>query len=77
MYTAVILISGGYTLPKGTWIVPNLWAIQHCASNWPDPDQFLPERHIQEDGTLAKSDRSVQTLHRCGRICLISIATPK
>ena len=45
--------SGGYTLPKGTWVMPNVWAMHHDPSEWEQPDRFIPERHLDENGSLA------------------------
>ena len=46
-------LSGGYTIPKGTWIMPNVWALHRNPTEWKDPELFIPERHLNEDGTMA------------------------
>ncbi|KAI5673141.1 hypothetical protein M9H77_13505 [Catharanthus roseus] len=33
-----------YTIPKGSWIMTNYWAIGRDPEIWPNPDQFDPER---------------------------------
>ncbi|XP_078619282.1 steroid 17-alpha-hydroxylase/17,20 lyase-like isoform X2 [Branchiostoma floridae x Branchiostoma japonicum] len=40
----------GYQIPKGTWILPNLWALHHDPDTWGDPDVFRPERFLDESG---------------------------
>ncbi|KAI8496642.1 hypothetical protein Bbelb_252970 [Branchiostoma belcheri] len=40
----------GYRIPKGTWIMPNLWALHHDPDTWGDPDVFRPERFLDESG---------------------------
>ncbi|KAJ2104003.1 hypothetical protein GGI09_000351 [Coemansia sp. S100] len=35
---------GPYTLPKGTWVMVDLWAMQNNPDYYPDPDKFIPER---------------------------------
>ena len=38
----------GYTIPKGTMIIPNLWSANRDPSIWKDPDIFKPERFLDE-----------------------------
>ena len=45
---------GGYTVPKDAWIIPNLYACHHDHDVWGDPDNFRPERWIDEQGALRK-----------------------
>jgi len=47
----------GYRIPKQTFILGNAWAILHDPVQYPDPDKFIPERFLSEDGTY---NRSVQ-----------------
>ncbi|KAJ2339371.1 hypothetical protein GGH91_004506, partial [Coemansia sp. RSA 2671] len=35
---------GPYTLPKGTWVMVDLWAMQNNPDYYPEPDKFIPER---------------------------------
>ncbi|OCH90216.1 cytochrome P450 [Obba rivulosa] len=36
----------GYYIPKGTLLVPNVWAIAYEPNEKYDPEAFLPERHL-------------------------------
>ena len=45
---------GGYTVPKDAWVIPNLYACHHDHDVWGDPDNFRPERWIDEHGALRK-----------------------
>ena len=36
----------GYTIPKGSQIMVNVWAISHDPNIWDDPFRFKPERFI-------------------------------
>ncbi|KAK5043484.1 hypothetical protein LTR84_011953 [Exophiala bonariae] len=42
-----------YYIPKGTWIMGNVWAIHRNPRDFPDPDRFDPERFIK-GSTIAR-----------------------
>ncbi|XP_070534293.1 cytochrome P450 2U1-like [Ptychodera flava] len=42
----------GYTIPKNTEILPNLWSVHHDSNVWKEPEKFIPERFLDE--TLEK-----------------------
>ncbi|PON53790.1 Cytochrome P450, E-class, group I [Parasponia andersonii] len=42
---------GGYSIPKGTKIFLNVWAIQRDPNVWENPNEFIPERFLTDDGT--------------------------
>ncbi|XP_058206396.1 nicotine N-demethylase CYP82E3-like [Rhododendron vialii] len=37
---------GGYHIPKGTRLLPNLWKLHRDPRVWPDPEKFAPERWL-------------------------------
>ncbi|KAJ6503471.1 cytochrome P450 [Mycena vitilis] len=39
----------GYRLPKGTTVLPNVWAMLHDAEMYPEPLEFNPERFAPEN----------------------------
>ncbi|KAI0643941.1 CyP450 monooxygenase [Trametes meyenii] len=41
----------GYRIPKGTLVIPNVWAYTRDARHYPDPEEFRPERYLR-DGKL-------------------------
>lgn len=41
-------ILGGYTIPKGSTIYFNIWAIQRDPKVWDNPLNFMPERFLNE-----------------------------
>ncbi|THV05807.1 cytochrome P450 [Dendrothele bispora CBS 962.96] len=44
-------VYNGYEIPKGSMMVPNVYAIMHDEQLFgPDPDKFIPERFMKEGG---------------------------
>ncbi|CAL8128972.1 unnamed protein product [Orchesella dallaii] len=46
----------GYTLPKGLIILPNLFYVHHDPETWGDPENFRPERFINEKGSFVRHE---------------------
>ncbi|KAM6221965.1 cytochrome P450 2U1 [Rhynchocyon petersi] len=46
----------GYTIPKGTLVVPNLWSVHRDPAIWEKPDDFYPGRFLDEEGQLVKKE---------------------
>ncbi|XP_068656964.1 cytochrome P450 81Q32-like [Aristolochia californica] len=46
---------GGYTVPRGTMLLPNLWAMNRDPSVWKEPTRFLPERFEGTEGEMEGS----------------------
>ncbi|KAM6489945.1 Cytochrome P450 [Amanita muscaria] len=42
----------GMYIPKGAFVMPNVWAMTRDESVYPDPGAFNPERFFKDDGTL-------------------------
>ncbi|KAF9229392.1 cytochrome P450 [Gyrodon lividus] len=40
----------GYSIPKGTSVLPNVWAMLHDEKCYPDPLKFDPERFVDQAG---------------------------
>ncbi|CAA0829570.1 Cytochrome P450 82G1 [Striga hermonthica] len=43
---------GGYYVPKGTRLVVNLWKLHRDPNVWSDPDEFRPERFLEEHSNV-------------------------
>ncbi|XP_075400058.1 cytochrome P450 2U1 [Tenrec ecaudatus] len=46
----------GYTIPKGTVVLPNLWSIHRDPAIWEKPDDFCPGRFLDDQGQLIKTE---------------------
>ena len=44
---------------SGTAIYANLWAVMHDKYYWKDPNEFRPERFLDNDGQFRRDDRCV------------------
>ncbi|XP_058150369.1 cytochrome P450 2U1 [Dasypus novemcinctus] len=46
----------GYTIPKDTLILPNLWSVHRDPVTWEKPDDFYPNRFLDDQGQLIKKE---------------------
>ncbi|XP_026102999.1 steroid 17-alpha-hydroxylase/17,20 lyase-like [Carassius auratus] len=44
---------GGHSVPKGTRVLVNMWAIHHDPKHWDEPEQFRPKRFLDSSGRRA------------------------
>ena len=49
-------IIGEYHLPKGTQVVPNIFSIHMNEKYFDNPEEFRPERFIDEDGKAVRPE---------------------
>jgi cytochrome P450 len=59
----------GYTIPKDTMMIPNLYAAHFDKKTWKDPENFRPERFINDQGQYEKND-AVMAFSYGKRACL-------
>ncbi|RXW13144.1 hypothetical protein EST38_g12708 [Candolleomyces aberdarensis] len=61
----------GYSIPKGTLIFPNNWAMMHDPSVFDKPFDFIPERYLKDDGKINMSvpDAEAAAFGHGRRIC--------
>jgi cytochrome P450 len=59
----------GFFIPKGSIMVANAWTILHDPEEYPDPEDFKPERFLDEDGSV-RDDPTLSFVFGVGkRIC--------
>ncbi|XP_071452856.1 methyl farnesoate epoxidase-like [Hetaerina americana] len=46
----------GYIIPKNSRVILNLYAVHHDPKIWGDPQNFRPERFLDENGKVVKHD---------------------
>ncbi|EEB99662.1 hypothetical protein MPER_00620 [Moniliophthora perniciosa FA553] len=46
----------GYFIPKGTALTGNIWAMSRDKSVYSDPEAFIPERFLTEEGACNNDD---------------------
>ncbi len=51
-------LTGCGPIPKGTVIYVNTWALHHEKTFWEDPENFRPERFLDEDGEFLPADHA-------------------
>ncbi|KZT58507.1 cytochrome P450 [Calocera cornea HHB12733] len=60
----------GYRLPKGAMILGSAWAMTRDPDMYPNPEAFMPERHLSADGkTLLGAERGREVFGFGRRVC--------
>ncbi|KAK3721978.1 hypothetical protein LTR37_002794 [Vermiconidia calcicola] len=61
----------GFIIPKGTWTQGNVWAIHHNDRDFPEPDNFKPERFLKDssDSRPFPNERGYMTFGWGRRAC--------
>ncbi|XP_072015656.1 cytochrome P450 2A10-like [Amphiura filiformis] len=49
----------GYTIPKNCIVISNLYAVMHSPEIWEDPEEFRPERFLDDEGNHLEADELI------------------
>ncbi|XP_072015657.1 cytochrome P450 2G1-like [Amphiura filiformis] len=49
----------GYTIPKNCVVISNLYAVMHSPEVWGDPEEFRPERFLDDEGNFHEPDEVI------------------
>ncbi|GLT60122.1 hypothetical protein SLA2020_329030 [Shorea laevis] len=60
---------GGYDIPKGSNVHVNVWAIARDPAVWKDPEEFRPERFLEEDVDIKGHDFRLLPFGAGRRVC--------
>ncbi|XP_038069694.1 cytochrome P450 2U1-like [Patiria miniata] len=55
-FTAADVDVLGYKIPKDTSVIPNIYSVHFDPELWGDPEDFRPERFIDEQGRISKPE---------------------
>jgi cytochrome P450 family 33 len=59
LVTRDIHLKDGRVLPKGSYICPQISAMLYDSKRFPEPEKFIVERFLNEDGSLKKAEDMV------------------
>ncbi|KAI0666410.1 cytochrome P450 [Trametes maxima] len=59
----------GYTIPKKTWLMANVWAMLHDEQEYPNPEEFRPERFEVPEGKEPPRDPRTLVFGFGRRLC--------
>ncbi|XP_078001455.1 cytochrome P450 2D6-like [Glandiceps talaboti] len=61
---------GGYNIPKDSWVWINVLALHTDERQWENPQEFHPERFLDEDGKLKSKPDSYLPFSAGRRVCV-------
>ncbi|CAK7337935.1 unnamed protein product [Dovyalis caffra] len=67
--TSDVRLSNGMVIPANTTAMVNMWAITHDPHVWEDPQEFKPERFIEEEVDVRGGDLRLAPFGAGRRVC--------
>jgi len=62
-------VYNGLFIPKGAWLIGNIWAITRDPDVYPEPEVFKPERFLNPNGTLREGFTVTSVFGFGKRVC--------
>ncbi|KAF8551312.1 cytochrome P450 [Imleria badia] len=63
-------VYGRFHIPKGAFVIANLWSMAHDETRYPNAHAFIPERFLNDDGSLKPNDTTHIAFGFGRRICV-------
>ncbi|TXG51628.1 hypothetical protein EZV62_024152 [Acer yangbiense] len=60
---------GDHFIPAGSTAMVNMWSITHDEKMWPQPNEFKPERFVEEDVSIMGSNLKLAPFGSGRRVC--------
>lgn len=60
----------GHLIPKGSYVIPLLYAVHMDPEVWDQPEEFRPDRFLSEDGTKVQKPQHFMPFSTGQRMCL-------
>ncbi|WAR19216.1 CP2U1-like protein [Mya arenaria] len=57
--TPVDVVFRGHTIPANTVVIPNIWSVFSDPDIWGDPENFRPERFLDDNGNIVKKEEYI------------------
>ncbi|PIK57532.1 putative steroid 17-alpha-hydroxylase/17,20 lyase [Apostichopus japonicus] len=68
--TVVDIFGGGYTIPKDTWVLVNIYSMHYDEKLWDDPKKFTPEHFLDESGKVRLHPEGYMPFSTGRRVCI-------
>ncbi|XP_064082741.1 cytochrome P450 306a1-like [Macrobrachium nipponense] len=60
----------GYHVPAGAMLLPLLWFIHRDPENWNNPEEYIPERFLDQEGNVIRNHPAFMPFQTGRRVCI-------